>query len=270
MSLTEQEDQYQRQFRLYLQEVLEVSARATQQQKPPIEISTLHRILLRDVQTAQEFARDSDELNQALQKENKRLKLELNCEQEHAEALAKELVLTKRRLEQERKRASAHNGGTSASGSSVHPGSGRQRIGQRHERLRIADMQQNKIFEREVRLREENQRYQRIIEAQKKELHQLRDAQTKTAAMRSELVSFLQQAINDISAKVAGLRRVSTVETNMKLLSVHHVSELTMADREEVLKKLLSQQKVVRLLQDLVAADEPSTGRLDLSWMTDT
>lgn len=37
-----------------------------QQQKPPIEISTLHQILLREVKTAQELAQDTDDLNRTL------------------------------------------------------------------------------------------------------------------------------------------------------------------------------------------------------------
>ncbi|CBZ56394.1 conserved hypothetical protein [Neospora caninum Liverpool] len=165
--------------------------------------------------------------------------------------------------------ASLQKDSTPLAGNSLQPTGGRRGIRERTERLRISDMQQNKIFEREVRLREENQRYQRIIEAQRKELHQLRDAQTKAAAMRNELVSFLQQAINDVMAKIAGLRRLSASEPHKKLLGVHHVGDLTMVDREEVLKKLLTQQRVVRLLQDIVAANEPGTGHLDLSWLAD-
>ncbi|PFH31385.1 hypothetical protein BESB_028200 [Besnoitia besnoiti] len=267
----EQEEQHRRQFRMQLQEVLEASVRATQQQKPPVEISTLHRILLRDVQTAQQFAKDSDQMNQALQKENRKLKLELNCEKEHAEALAKELVLTRKKLEKERNRAASSppSVGNECRGPGHDSESGKK-CRERPDRIRISDLQQNKMFERGVRLREENQRYQRIVETQKKELHQLREAQNKAVIMRNELVAFLQQAINDVGAKVAGLRRLSTVEPRGSAPGIHHVSELTMADRDEVLRKLLSEQKVIKLLHDIVATHEPAAAAaLDVSWLTD-
>lgn len=266
--MQEQEALYLRAFKMRTQEILEQAKKFQKSQKPPLEIETLHQMLTASLLAAEEEAKHFAELNKALVEKNAELNTNNELLKQQNELLMREKVIQRRQNEKPKDtiispRKSGPQGSPQLTPdiSPRLPGPPLTPRTVAKVKAKIRQCSKTRDYERELKMRAELSRLHALCNRQKEELIKLR----ATDGRRAELELLLKGCLLDVKARLAG-KRSRGVQGKGAIPCDSAAGELSTAGRDEVLKKFLRMQQVIKLLYQIVSAASPAT-QLDLSWL---
>jgi len=287
--LQDQEKELVRAFRAELHEVqkeLETRSRKGDQDN---ELVAKNKRLVEDLHEAHGLLHDCDRRNQTIEKEKKKLEEKQKNLEDDSKFLFQELMIERKKVS--RLKAQCRQAGVD--GASAEPPVNREaettpvrRRSFSQKQIDQTRLQQthNKTYEREVAYRDAVQKLKRMVEAERRTVHSLKQQQADMMKQRTELEVLLRQCLDDVKAEILRHRMEAeqkdgstTAAPPVNSMSVH---ELTAQDRERVLELLLSQQRVVQLLYSKTFPQQPPssveypaparTGKEDdFSWLSD-
>ncbi|OEH79814.1 hypothetical protein cyc_01417 [Cyclospora cayetanensis] len=234
--IQDQENQYLRAFKIRTQEILEQAKKLQQSQKSPVEIETLHRMLTTTLQEAEEGAKHFSALNQTLMAKNAQLITDNQILQEQNDILLRERAIQKRQKEkQARKEPNSPRKGDRQAPMQLTPDVSPRLAG---PPLTPRTLAKSSAFDMVCGLSDQ------------------------FAGCKSP-PSWQAEEFN-------GKSTVSTSSFDPKTSRESEAvgRELSVAARDEVLRKLLRTQQVIRLLHQIVTATSP-VSNLDFSWLED-
>lgn len=217
------------------------------------------RQLEAEVDWAKEMADRLDRVNQALAKENSRLKTQFKTQEDDREFLIRQLVAMKKdnaRLRQEYEKAKTSSAGgeggkegeLSASGpilprvpsaSGIHD--------HKNHSYNSSNNNNGNNAEADNRYKEIIKRLKRLLEVERRNLRQVRTQFANDLQQRTELELFLKQCIEDVRHEIAANREASVASEQSSDGSIP-MEGFSPQDRERVMELLLSQERVISLL----------------------
>lgn len=276
-SMQEQEKQYLRTFQQRTQDILEQTKKLQKKQKPPLELETLHQMLSINLKAAEEEAKHFAALSKTLTEKNKELVTENSILREQNEILMRQRAIQQRKVQKRviekgdlpipRKgcgRASPET--PEVSPRLLGPPLTPRTVAKVKAKIRQYAKANN--YERELKMRAEISRLHELCNKQKSELIVLRG----TDGRRVELELLLKQCLLDVRARLAGKRNSTMVPKETEGAesrgSITAGGELSMAGRDEVLKRFLKMEQVIKLLHQIVSATG-TANEFDFSWLND-
>ena len=200
------------------------------------------RQLEAEVDWAKEMADRLDRVNQALARENSRLKTQFKTQEDDREFLIKQLVAVKKdnaRLRQEYEKLQTDTDAAAqaaeADGKLPHVSSAPS-VSRGASSRNIHDPAAQ--HESDNRYKEIIKRLKRLLEVERRNLKQVRTQYTNDLQSRTELELFLKQCVEDVRSEIA--KQQDESEGDMQSFGAQ--------DRERVMELLLSQERVITLL----------------------
>lgn len=215
------------------------------------------RQLEAEVDWAKEMADRLDRVNQALSKENSRLKTQFKTQEDDREFLIRQLVAMKKdnaRLRQEYEKLKTNSTikaaegdlGVSAGQSSLPRVPSASHIHEHKPSHSHSHGSHGSQQEADSRYKEIIKRLKRLLEVERRNLRQVRTQFANDLQGRTELELFLKQCIEDVRHEIAANREnAGGTEVNMESVNMENFSP---QDRERVMELLLSQERVISLL----------------------
>jgi len=216
------------------------------------------RQLEAEVDWAKEMADRLDRVNQALAKENSRLKTQFKTQEDDREFLIRQLVAMKKdnaRLRQEYEKAKSSSsllkpeggeedfGGSSSNPSLPRVPSASGGVTHHSSHSHGGPNQQ----EADNRYKEIIKRLKRLLEVERRNLRQVRTQFANDLQHRTELELFLKQCIEDVRHEIAANREQAMGGSEPSVDNVS-MDDFSPQDRERVMELLLSQERVISLL----------------------
>jgi len=213
------------------------------------------RQLEAEVDWAKEMADRLDRVNQALAKENGRLKTQFKTQEDDREFLIRQLVAMKKdnarlRQEYEKVKTGGTTGGDGdkkdeplgSSGPSLPRVPSASGIHDHKNHAYGANQQ-----EADNRYKEIIKRLKRLLEVERRNLRQVRTQFANDLQQRTELELFLKQCIEDVRHEIAANRETSIASEQSGSDNIP-MEDFSPQDRERVMELLLSQERVISLL----------------------
>jgi DNA repair exonuclease SbcCD ATPase subunit len=201
------------------------------------------RQLEAEVDWAKEMADRLDRVNQALARENSRLKTQFKTQEDDREFLIKQLVAVKKdnaRMRQEYEKVSASMDAAAQAESEGHKlphVSSAPNVSRGASSRGVHDPAAQ--HESDNRYKEIIKRLKRLLEVERRNLKQVRTQYTTDLQSRTELELFLKQCVEDVRTDIA---------KQQDELGEGDLQSFGAQDRERVMELLLSQERVITLL----------------------